>query len=107
MPGTPVLETTIAAESGRATPALVTHYVRNDLFLEDDVLLRNAHLLGAIPGVLVSGRFDLQAPLGNAWALQRAWPGVELVVVEDAGHAGDDPRLSTQLARATEGFAGR
>jgi proline iminopeptidase len=86
---------------------LVTHYVRNDLFLEDGVLLRNAHLLGGIPGVLVSGRFDLQAPLGNAWALHRAWPEAQLVVVEDAGHAGDDPRLSMELVRAIDGFADR
>ena len=86
---------------------LVTHFLRNDLFLEDDVLLRNVHLLGGIPGILVSGRFDLQAPLGNAWALHRVWPGAELVVVEDAGHAGEDPRISTQLVKAADGFADR
>jgi proline iminopeptidase len=53
---------------------LVTHYVGHDLFLEDGVLLRNAHVLADIPGVLVNGRFDLQAPIGNAWELKRAWP---------------------------------
>ena len=67
---------------------LANPYVRNDLFLEDDLLLREAHLLGGIPGILIHGRFDLQAPLGNAWALHRAWPGAELVVVEDAGTRG-------------------
>ena len=35
---------------------LVTHYVGHDVFLEDGVLLRDAHLLADIPGVLVQGR---------------------------------------------------
>ena len=44
---------------------LVTHYVGHDEFLEDGVLLREAGRLAGIPGVLVSGRFDLQAPLAT------------------------------------------
>ena len=86
---------------------LVTHYVRHDEFLEDGELLRDAHLLADIPGILVNGRFDLQAPIGNAWALRRAWPRAELVIVDDAGHAGDDPSLTRELVRATDGFASR
>ena len=70
---------------------LVTHYVRHDDFLEDGILLRDAHLLADIPGVLVNGRFDLQAPVANAWELDRAWPQAELVIVDDAGHAADEP----------------
>lgn len=84
---------------------LVTHYVRHDLFLEDGILLRDAHLLADIPGVLVNGRFDLQAPLGNAWELQRAWPQSELVIVEDAGHIGDESGINRELIRATDRFA--
>jgi proline iminopeptidase len=85
---------------------LVTHYIRHDLFLEEDVLLRNANLLADVPGVLVNGRFDLQAPIANARELNRAWPQAELVIVDDAGHAGDDPGLSEELIRATDRFAG-
>ena len=84
---------------------LVTHYIRHDLFLEDGILLRNASVLADIPGVLVNGRFDLQAPIGNAWELNRAWPQAELVIVDDAGHAGDDPNLTQELIRATDRFA--
>ena len=84
---------------------LVTHFVRNDLFLEDGILLRNAQLLADIDGVLVNGRFDLQAPIANAWELRRVWPRAELVIVEDAGHAGDDPDLTQELIRATDRFA--
>ena len=85
---------------------LVTHYVRHDDFLEDGILLRNANLLADIPGILVNGRFDLQAPIANAWELNRVWPQAELVIVDDAGHAGDDPGLSGELIRATDRFAG-
>jgi proline iminopeptidase len=67
---------------------LVTHYVRHNAFLEDGILLRNVEVLAGIPAVLITGRFDLQAPIGNAWELHRAWPGSELVVVEGAGHLG-------------------
>jgi len=84
---------------------LVTHYIRHDVFLEDDVLLRNAYLLADIPGILVNGRFDLQAPIANAWELNRTWPRAELVIVENAGHLGDDPALSRELTRATDRFA--
>jgi proline iminopeptidase len=86
---------------------LVTHYVRHDEFLGDGELLRGAGILAEIPGILVNGRFDLQAPIGNAWELRRAWPRAELVIVDDAGHAGDDPSLAREIVRATDRFASR
>jgi proline iminopeptidase len=84
---------------------LVTHYVGNDLFLEDGILLRNAGVLADIPAVLINGRFDLQAPLGNAWALHEAWPRSELVVVDGAGHAADHEAIERELIRASDRFA--
>ncbi len=84
---------------------LVTHYVRAGAFLEDGSLLRAAGALAGIPGVLVNGRFDLQAPLANAWELARAWPGAELVVVDDAGHAAGHSGIAGELVRATDRFA--
>jgi proline iminopeptidase len=86
---------------------LVTHYVRHDDFLEDGVLLRNVGRLSGIPGVLVNGRFDLQARVGNAWTLARTWPDAKLVVVDGEGHAGNAPGITRELIRATNGFAGR
>ena len=85
----------------------MTHYVRHDDFLEDGILLRDAHLLADIPGVLVNGRFDLQAPVANAWELGRAWPQAELVIVDDAGHGPDDPGMTDELIRASDRFARR
>jgi proline iminopeptidase len=82
---------------------LVTHYTRHNAFLEDGVLLRNADVLADTPGILVNGRFDLQARLGNAWELRRAWPRAELVVVPEAGHGGS-AALDAELVRATDRF---
>ncbi len=94
-------------EFAMAFARIVTHYVRHNAWLEDGRLLRDADSLDAIPGVLVNGRFDLQAPIGNAWALKQAWPGTELVIVDDAGHNARDPAVTQELIRATAGFAVR
>ena len=83
---------------------IVTHYVRHNAWLEDGRLLRSAHSLADIPGILVNGRFDLQAPIANAWQLNRVWPRAELVIVDDAGHAAN-PSLTLELIRATDQFA--
>jgi len=84
---------------------IVTHYVRHDVWIEDGALLRDAARLTGIPGVMVNGRFDFQSPIGNAWALKRAWPQAELVIVDDAGHAADNAGITGGLVRATDRFA--
>lgn len=83
---------------------IVTHYVRNNAWLTDGVLLRDAGRLSAIPGVLISGRLDLQAPIGCAWDLKRAWPNAELVIVADAGHDASSS-ITKRLILATDQFA--
>lgn len=83
---------------------LVTHYVRHNAWLEDGALVRGAGALAETPGVLIQGRLDLGAPIAWAWDLSRAWPRAELVVVPEAGHAGDHPGISGELVRATTRF---
>jgi proline iminopeptidase len=87
-----------------AVARIVTHYARHYAWLEDGVLLRNATVLADIPGVLISGRFDFQAPIANAWTLKEAWPQAELVIVDDAGH-GAPAAISAEIIRATQRFA--
>ena len=82
---------------------IVTHYVLHDAWLEDEVLLRNAGRLAAIPGVLVNGRFDFQTPIANAYELRRAWPQAELVIVDDAGHV-PTGEIAREIVRATDSF---
>lgn len=85
---------------------IVIHYVLHNAWLGDDGVLAEAGALAGIPGVLVNGRFDFQAPLANAWELRRVWPRAELVVADDAGHNAGAPGVTGELIRATNRFAG-
>lgn len=84
---------------------LVIHYVRHNAWLEDGILLRDAALLADVPCIMVNGRFDFQAPVGNAWELRRVWPRAQLVIVDNAGHAANNQTLTRELVRATDQFA--
>jgi len=84
---------------------LVTHYFSHAAWLEDGSLLRDAGKLSGIPGVLIHGRLDLSSPLETAWKLARAWPGSELVVVDEAGHLSSDPGMGEAVVNATDRFA--
>jgi proline iminopeptidase len=46
-------------------------------------------------------------PPRTAWELKRAWPGAELEIVPDAGHAAGEPGIVDALVRATGRFAER
>ncbi|HET6855656.1 MAG TPA: prolyl aminopeptidase, partial [Streptomyces sp.] len=85
---------------------IVSHYFAHGVWLEEGEILRDAGALAEIPGVLLHGRHDLSSPHGTAWELARAWPGAELVVVEDAGHKGSSAMRDLELA-ALARFAGR
>ncbi|MFI5866139.1 prolyl aminopeptidase [Streptomyces sp. NPDC051546] len=83
---------------------ICSHYFSHGAWLEEGELLREAHRLAGIPGVLIHGRLDMAGPLGTAWELSRAWPGAELTVVEEAGHMGGAATLDHVLG-ALDRFA--
>jgi proline iminopeptidase len=84
---------------------IVTHYFHHQAWLEDGILLQEAHRLAGIPGVLVHGRLDLGSPVATAWELAQAWPDAELHVV-DTGHSGGDA-MTDRLITASDRFAER
>ena len=84
---------------------IVTHYFRHAAWLEEGILLRNAASLNGIPGVMIHGRLDLDAPLTTAWELSQVWKDGELVVVNGAGHSPNDPGMTEALLAATDRFA--
>jgi proline iminopeptidase len=84
---------------------IVNHYVRHYAWLEDGILLREASAIAAIPGVMVNGRFDLQAPIAWAYDLSRVWPRGKLVIVDQAGHDASNTSITGELIRATDRFA--
>lgn len=81
------------------------HYFMNNAFLEDNQILRDAHKLAGIPGMIVHGRYDVICPLDNAYALHKAWPGSELQIIREAGHASREPGIVDALIRATDDLA--
>jgi len=95
----------------------VTHYFGNDHFLDEGgeggegndegVVLRDAPLLKDIPGTLVQGSLDLGNLIGAVWRLHHAWPGSELVVVDEAGHDTSTPGVVEALVAATDRYARR
>lgn len=80
---------------------LVAHYFAHGSWLEPDEVLRNAGRLAGIPGVLVQGRLDPNNLVGTPWLLERAWPGVEMRLVE-AGHDMRSPEMVDALIEATD-----
>jgi len=82
---------------------ICTHYFARAAWLDDGQLLRDAHRLKGIPGVLIHGRLDLSAPVRTAWELAQAWPDADLRIIEDSGHTGS-PAMVDAIAEAVERF---
>ncbi|MDX2529850.1 prolyl aminopeptidase [Streptomyces europaeiscabiei] len=113
-------ETAIAALPPRSVPRYedpafryafartVTHYWGNGHFLDgggDGVVLRDAHRLKGIPGTLVQGSLDPGNLLGIVWRLHHAWPGSELLLIDDVGHSAGAPDMAAALVAATDKYA--
>ncbi|MFT0850265.1 prolyl aminopeptidase [Achromobacter sp. F4_2707] len=80
------------------------HYFVNGGFLKEGQLLEEAHRLRGIPGVIVQGRYDACTPARTAWELHKAWPQAEFHLVDDGGHAFDEPGILAHLLAATDRF---
>ena len=100
--GSPGLYSNRHGDARLAFVRICAHYFAHGAFLEDGVLIGEAGKLAGIPGILIQGRNDLGGPAITAWELARAWPGAELVVVEDSGHTG-----GTAMEYALDAAAGR
>jgi len=82
------------------------HYFVNGGFFEvEDQLLRDAHRIADIPGVIVHGRYDVVCPLANAWDLHKAWPKAKLEITAASGHSAFEAENVDALVRATDAFA--
>jgi proline iminopeptidase len=92
-------------EFALAYARLVTHYVRHNAWLGDGRVIGNMHRVSHVPGVLINGRFDFQAPVGTAWQLHRLWPNSRIVILDNAGHT-PTREMSEEIVRATDEFAG-
>jgi proline iminopeptidase len=83
---------------------ICAHYFANAAWLEDDELLRNAHRLGGIRGVIIHGRLDLSCPFSSAWELAQAWPRATLHAVASVGHQ-SNAAMRARMLQAHADFA--
>jgi proline iminopeptidase len=82
------------------------HYFVNAGFFDaDDQLLRDAHRIAGIPGVIVHGRYDVVCPVQSAWDLHKAWPDAELMISPASGHSAFEAENIDALVRSTDRFA--
>ncbi|MCP3665322.1 MAG: prolyl aminopeptidase [Gammaproteobacteria bacterium] len=102
-------ETTVAhfgdPRRARALAMIECHYFMNRAFLKPNQLLDGMEKVLGIPGVIIQGRYDLICPMESAWELHQQWPGSELKIVADAGHAASEPGIIKALVSATDQFA--
>jgi proline iminopeptidase len=81
------------------------HYFVNGGFMEaEEQLLRDAHRLHGIPGVIVHGRYDVVCPVQNAWELSKAWPDAKLMISPTSGHSAFEAENTHSLVEATDSF---
>lgn len=102
-----VIEHFAEAHRALSMARIEAHYFVNNSFLEPNQLLRDAHRLREIAGVIVHGRYDVICPCDGAWALHRAWPEAELRLIPDAGHAATEPGTVTALLAASHTMVAR
>ena len=81
------------------------YFVHGGFFDVEDQLLRDAHRLKGIPGVIVHGRYDVVCPIQSAWDLHRAWPDSSLVISPTSGHSAFEAENAAALVEATDRFA--
>ena len=82
------------------------YFVNGGFFDAEDQLLRDAHRIADIPGVIVHGRYDVVCPVQSAFDLHAAWPKAELIVNRTAGHSAFEAEHVDALVAATDRFAG-
>lgn len=81
------------------------YFVHGGWFNEDDQLIKNAHILKNIPGVIVGGRYDIVCPAKSAWDLKQVWGDkVDLTFIPDSGHSMSEPGIISCLVEAMDRF---
>jgi len=93
-------------EFALAFARIESHFFVNKGFFEEDAyLLKNAHRLKNIPGIIVQGRYDVVCPMKSAFDLHQAWPQSKLIVIPDSGHSAFERGIAKALVEATDLFS--
>ena len=83
---------------------LDTCYFKNNMFLEDNQILRDIGSINHLPCAIIQGGHDMIATPNSAYELHKAWPQSVLKIVPDAGHSPMENGTLSLLIEATEAF---
>ena len=81
------------------------HYFTNNIFLEDNYILKNITMLKDIPISIVQGRYDVVCPMRSAWDLDNSLSSSKLYVIDNAGHSMKEIGISNKLIELTNELA--
>lgn len=99
-----------AGGDGQACLAMArieAHYMRHAGFMDDGALLDGLPRIRHLPCTIVQGRYDMVCPPTSAWEMHQRWPGSDLRIIPDAGHAALEPGTRAALVAATDAFLQR
>jgi len=95
------------ATSEPNTPYFEWHYIKNNFFLKDDELIKNAYKLNGIPGSIVQGRYDLLCPVINAYEVAAKWKNSNLIIVDEGAHSANSDPMRKELIKAINDLANK
>ena len=81
------------------------HYFVNNIFLEENYILKNISKIKDIPISIVQGRYDVVCPMRSAWDLNKSLPSSKLYVIDNAGHSIKEIGISQKLIDLTNELA--
>ena len=81
------------------------HYFINNIFLEDNYILKNIAKIKDIPLSIVQGRYDIVCPMRSAWDLKKSLPSSKLYVIDNAGHSMKEVGITNKLIQLTNELA--
>lgn len=84
---------------------LEAHFTRNVRLRPDGVLLDRVGRIRHVPAFAVHGRYDVICPAKNLYDLKAAWPELDAVFVDGAGHSSHEPGITRELVAATARIA--
>ena len=105
LPRTDLIERYADPTYALALARIENHYFTHGGWFNDAQLIRDAVSLSEIPTVIVQGRYDLCTPAVTAWDLHRALPSATFHMIDDAGHAFDEPGILDALIATTDRLA--
>ena len=82
-----------------------SHYFINNIFLEDNYILKNINKIRDIPLSIVQGRYDIVCPMRSAWDLKKSLPSSKLYVIDNAGHSMKEIGITNKLIDLTNDLA--